>query len=526
VEEKMGDYVVGIVIVVLVITIFLIAGLVAQRYKKVAPNEVLVISGRKHRIVDADGTARNIGHRIVKGGGTFVIPVVERVNTLSLNAMVVEVTAEDAYTKQGVPVIVDSVVVMKIGGDDVSISNAAERFLGFGDKEIKQVAQEVLGGHLRAICSTLSPEEINNNRVVFQQKVLEVAHPDFSNMGLVIDSFTVKQIRDKQGFFEALGKKSTAEVKRDAIIGEAEALQKDAVQQRTDAEREGAVTKANNEAQIASANKDRDVKIAQYQAEVEIQTAKAAQAGPRASAVARQEVIEAETNLQEKEALRREKELMATVIKPAEAKKTATIIEAEGAKLAAINKAEGDRQSKNLLAEANQYELEQEGKGQAAKIQNIGKAEGEASRAKGLGEAEAIEAKLSAEAKGLERRAEAMKKLNEASIGLEISKELIRTLPAIVEAATKPLASVQSLKIVDLGGSGGGGKGPIDKLLNVSPQALASLDETLKSTMGASLMDLLALARSGRLPSVLTEGDKDAESKPVIVEPQDKRPRK
>ena len=523
----MGDYTVGIVVVVLVIAIFLVVGLVAQRYKKVAPNEVLVISGRRHQIVDADGVARTIGHRIVKGGGTFVIPVVEKVNMLSLNAMTVEVTTEDAYTKLGVPVIVDSVVVMKIGGDDISISNAAERFLGFGNKEITQVAQEVLGGHLRAICSTLSPEEINNNRVMFQQKVLEVAHPDFANMGLVIDSFTVKQIRDKQGYFEALGKKSTAEVKRDAIIGEAEALQKDAVQQQTDAERQGAVTKAGNEAQIADANKERDVKIAQYRAEVEIQTAKAAQAGPRASAIARQEVIEAETNLQEKEALRKEKELTATVIKPAEARKKATIIEAEAAKAASIQKAEGDRQSKNLLAEANQYELEQEGKGEAAKIESVGKAEGEASKARGLGEAEAIEAKLTAEAKGLEKRAEAMKKLNEASIGLEISKELIRTLPAIVEAATKPLASVQSLKIVDLGGGNGSGGGPIDKLLKVSPQALASLDETLKNTMGAGLMDLLALARSGRLPRVLSgEETEETTAKTTVVEQKEKRSKK
>lgn len=182
----------GLVILVLAVTLLLVFGMVASRYQKVAPNEVLVIAGRKHYITE-DGEKRVVGHRVVKGGGTFVWPVLEKVSKLSLNAMTIDVSNEDAYTRDGVPVIVDSVVIMKIGGDDVSIASAAERFLGFKAEDLQKVAKEVLGGHLRAICSTLSPEEINNNRVAFQQKVLEVAHKDFQNMGLVIDSFTVRR---------------------------------------------------------------------------------------------------------------------------------------------------------------------------------------------------------------------------------------------------------------------------------------------------------------------------------------------
>lgn len=119
---------VAIVIIALVIALLMVLGIMGSRYQKVAPNEVLVIAGRKHQIKE-NGVLKTVGHRVVKGGGTFVWPVVEKVSKLSLNAMTIDVSNEDAYTKEGVPVIVDSVVIMKIGGDDVSIASAAERFL-------------------------------------------------------------------------------------------------------------------------------------------------------------------------------------------------------------------------------------------------------------------------------------------------------------------------------------------------------------------------------------------------------------
>jgi flotillin len=481
----------GLVILVLAVTLLLVFGMVASRYQKVAPNEVLVIAGRKHRIVE-DGESRLIGHRVVKGGGTFVWPVLEKVSRLSLNAMTIDVSNEDAYTRDGVPVIVDSVVIMKIGGDDVPIASAAERFLGFKSEDIQKVAKEVLGGHLRAICSTLSPEEINNNRVAFQQKVLEVAHKDFQNMGLVIDSFTVRQIRDKQGYFDALGRKSTAEVKRNAIVGEAEALQRDAMQRESAARQAGQTTKAETEAMIAQANKERDVKIAQYEAQIAAEKAKASQSGPQAEAIAKQQVVAAETMLAEKQAERTERELLSSVVKPAEAKKRADIA-----------KAEGEKQARVLAAEADQYETEQEGRGEAAKIKNIGEAEGIAARVKGEGEAAAIKAKLLAEAEGLERKAQAMKNFNDAGMGLEISKEIIRMLPELIKAATAPIAAVDSIKIIDVGGNGNGGNSPgsspVERLLDISPRSLTVADETLKATLGKGLMEMLSLARTGKL---------------------------
>lgn len=474
---------VGVAILAIVVAILVSIGMMAKRYRKAPPNEVLVIAGRKHSIREPDGTIRTVGHRIVKGGGTFIVPILETVSKLSLNAMTIEVSIDDAYTKQGVPVIVDSVVVMKIGGDDISIANASERFLGFESQHIERVAKEVLGGHLRAICSTMTPEEINQDRTAFQQKVLEVAHKDFQNMGLAIDSFTVRQIRDKGGYFESLGKKSTAEVKRNARIGEAEALEKDAIQKESEARQAGQTTKALTEAKIAEANKDRDVKMAGYSAEVATERAKADQAGPKAEAQAKQDVVEAQTDLAGKEAERKRKELLATVVRPAEANKEAAIATAEGEKFSRIAR-----------AEAHAKELELEGDGTAKKT-----------RQEGLAEAEVIKVKGEAEGAALKAKAVGLAQYNDAGMKLQITMEMIHTLPEIIKAAVAPLGAVDSIRIVDLGGGGnsasGDGAGPLGKLLGITPKAIAVADETLRSTLGMSLADMLLLMRSGKAPS-------------------------
>src|SRR5215510_3625428 len=123
-----GALVVGGVIA-FVFVFFMFVAIWASRYTKVGPNQVLVISGRKHRIVDPDGTAHEIGFRVVKGGGVFVWPVFEKVDVLSLELLTIDVQTPEVYTSKGVPVKVDGVAQIKVKGDDISISTAAEQFL-------------------------------------------------------------------------------------------------------------------------------------------------------------------------------------------------------------------------------------------------------------------------------------------------------------------------------------------------------------------------------------------------------------
>src|SRR5262245_56347705 len=179
---------------------FMFVAIWASRYTKVGPNQVLVISGRKRRVADPDGTMREVGFRVVKGGGVFVYPVLEKVDILSLELLTIDVQTPEVYTSKGGPVKVDGVAQIKVKGDDISIATASEQFLSKGNDEIKSIAMQTLEGHLRAILGTMTVEEIYQNRDAFASKVQEVAAGDMANMGLGIVSFTIRDIRDTQGY--------------------------------------------------------------------------------------------------------------------------------------------------------------------------------------------------------------------------------------------------------------------------------------------------------------------------------------
>src|SRR3954470_5558039 len=183
----------------IVFVIFLFVMVWASRYTKVGPNHVLIVSGRQHRFVGSDGQVGTRGFRIVKGGGTFIIPVVEKADVLSLELLTIDVQTPEVYTSKGVPVKVDGVAQIKVKGDDVSIATASEQFLSKGVEDIKNIAMQTLEGHLRAILGTMTVEEIYQNRDAFASKVQEVAAGDMANMGLSIVSFTIRDIRDTQG---------------------------------------------------------------------------------------------------------------------------------------------------------------------------------------------------------------------------------------------------------------------------------------------------------------------------------------
>lgn len=172
----------------------------ASRYAKCGPNQAMVISGKRRRIVEPDGTVRDTGFRIVKGGGTFVWPVFEKVDVLPLEMLTIDVQIPEVYTSKDVPVRADVVAQIKVKGDDVSIATAAEQFLGKPVAEMKRIATQTIEGRLRAILGTMTVEEIYQNRDAFAARVQEVAAGDLANMGLTIVSFTVRDIRECHDF--------------------------------------------------------------------------------------------------------------------------------------------------------------------------------------------------------------------------------------------------------------------------------------------------------------------------------------
>src|SRR5690606_9926347 len=214
----------GIVAVVVAVALVLLLMVVASRYKTVAPDEAMIITGSmlggKHTLTDDSG--RRV--KIVRGGGAFIVPVVQQREHRSLLSHQLDVPTPEGSTPPRAPVMTGGVAVIKVGSSVEDVATAAEQFLGKPDEALRAEAREVLEGHLRAILGQLTVEEVYRNRDKFAQEVQEVAARDLKKMGLAIVSFTIKDVRDKNGYLDALGRPRIAAVKRDADIAEAEAM--------------------------------------------------------------------------------------------------------------------------------------------------------------------------------------------------------------------------------------------------------------------------------------------------------------
>ncbi|HUT73872.1 MAG TPA: SPFH domain-containing protein [Armatimonadota bacterium] len=460
--------VVGAVITVVILFVIVYA----NRYVKVGPNTVLVISGKRRNIRAEDGTVQSVGFRIRVGGGAFVWPVLERVDTLSLEIMTLEVRTPEVYTMQGVPIVVDGIAQIKVRGDDVSIRTAAEQFLGKNQTEIAQIALQTVEGHLRAILGTMSVEEVYRNREAFAARVQEVAATDLVNMGLTIVSFTIRDIRDSHGYLEALGKPRIAQVKRDAVIGEAEAA-RDATIKSAVANQEGQQAKYGADSKIAEAQRDYAINVAEYKAAssqkqagadlaYDLQKFKTEQL-VRAEEVQVQ-VIEKEKQIdvQAREVDRRTKELTATVEKPAAA----------------------ERCRIQTLAEAEQFRLRATAAGQADATRAVGLADADANKAKGLAQADIIKAQGFSEAEAMSKKADAWREYNEAAI----AQTFIEKLPQIAAAVSAPLAKTERIVVVSTGGDSAGA----DKVTRDVVKIIAQLPPVLEAMTGMKLEDILA----------------------------------
>jgi flotillin len=452
-----------VIILFVLLAIFIAAGLFSRNYIKVAPNMVAVFSGRKRKLPDG----RIVGYRMVRGGAALRIPLLEKVDYLSLNVMTIPLEIKRAYTLKGVPMSVKAVANVKVRSDEASLHAAAERFLGMTHDNIQKVIFQTLEGHLRSILGTLTVEEVNSDRGSFAQKLTSEAAADLEKMGLGVDVLTIQEVSDEEEYLNALGKRRTAEVKRDATIGEADAT-RDSKIRSAQALQEGERAKLSAEAEIAMAQRDLSIRQAQYQAEVKTEQARADQAGPLSQAKARQAVVAEEVKVdrtrtqeqiavQEQEVLRKQKELEATVIKPADAERQAVIVRAEAAKMSAVLEAEGRRTALIAIAEAEQERLRKEGTGRAAALEVEGKAEAAKIEAIGLAQAKAIEAQGLAEATAILRKAEAWKQFNESAR----LQTILEKLPAIIQASSgvfgavaAPMGNIDKLVVIDQGNGG------------------------------------------------------------------------
>lgn len=482
----------------ILLAVFIAMWIISRNYIKVPPNQAAVFSGRKRQLPDG----RVVGYRLIKGGAALRIPLLEKVDYLALNVMTIPLEIRRAYTLKGVPVSVKAVANVKIKSDDISLQAASERFLGMSVAEVQKVIFQTLEGHLRAILGTLTVEEINNDRQSFAQKLTSEAATDLERMGIGVDVLTIQEISDEEGYLDALGKRRTAEVKRDAQIGEAEAM-RDSKMQSALALQEGEKVKLDSDANISSAQRELEVRKAQYRAEVETERARSEQAGPLSSAKARQLVIAEEVrvekirtqeriSVEEQEILRREKELTATVVKPADAERTAQILRAEAAKQAVVLEAEGKKAALIAIAEAEQERLRQEGLGRAAAVEAEGRAEAAKIEATGLAQAKSIEAQGLAEATAILKKAEAWKQFNEAARLQTILEKLPSILEAtapVFNAVASPLGNIDKVVVIEQGS--GNGQGGINRFAATAPTVVFGLLQQLEA-LGLNVPNLLA----------------------------------
>lgn len=457
------------VVVVVVIVFFILVAAVAKRYRKVGPNQVMIISGGRHKLPTA-GAAEVTGFRIRKGGGAFIWPLIERVDFLSLEVMTLDFTTPEVYTKPGVPIVVDGVAQVKIKGDEGSIRTAAEQFLGKRVEQIQAIALQTVEGHLRAIIGTLTVEEIYRNRDQFASSVQDVAVADLANMGLQIVSFTLKDIRDSHGYLEALGKPRTAEVKRDAVIAQAEA-DRDANIRSAQARQQGEIAKLAADTAIAQAERDYQSRKAEFDASVNLKRAEAdlaydIQRNRTSQELKREEVqiavVEKEQQIivQEREIQRREKELDATIRRQADAEKY---------------RVETD-------ATANRTKVELEATAQAEATRRKGQAQAEVIRLTGTSEAEIIALKGTAEAEAMAKKADSFRQYNEAAV-LDV---LVRALPEIAKAVAEPLSKTDRITLISTGGEGTGAS----KLTGDIAAVMAQLPAIVESLSGIELRKL------------------------------------
>ena len=448
----------------LVLGLLMIMIVIARMYRKVGPNEALIKYGMG-------------GTQVYCGRGALIFPMVQTCRDLSLELMSFDVAPQqNLYTKQGVAVTVEAVAQIKVKSDKESILTAAEQFLSKEPNQREGLIRLVMEGHLRGIIGQLTVEQIVKEPEMVGDRMRSTCADDMSKMGLEVVSFTIKEVRDKNEYITNMGRPDVARIKRDAEVATAEA-ERDIAIKRAEAQRAAAVAKALADqervaaetaslAKQAEAQRDLDIKKAAFLEATKKAQAQADKAYEIETNVQQQHVIgeavkvqqverEAQVKVQEAEIARRERELIATVLKQAEI----------------------ERQRIETLASAERQRLMTEAEGRAASI-----------RAQGEAEAEIIFKKGEAEAKAMNIKAEAFQEYNQAAV----VDKLISGLPDVVRALSEPLSKVDKVTIVSTGGDGAAGA---YKLTGDITKIAAQVPALFEALSGMQVSDLLSKVR-------------------------------
>ncbi|BAY36400.1 band 7 protein [Nostoc sp. NIES-2111] len=282
------------------------------------PSEVLIFAGSRTPIDDK----RSVGYRLVKGGSSIQVPLLEKTFRMDLTNMIIELRVSNAYSKGGIPLTVEGVANIKIAGEEPTIHNAIERLLGKSRKDIEQLAKDTLEGNLRGVLANLTPEQVNEDKITFAKTLLEEAEDDLEKLGLVLDNLQIKNIFDEVRYLDSIGRKQQAELLRDARIAEAQAKaeaiikasENNRITKLRQIERDLEIAKAEAERRVRDALTKRTAVVAEVESVVHAQVAR----------------VQAEVAVQTERIKQVENQLQADVIAPAEAECQRAIAQAKG----------------------------------------------------------------------------------------------------------------------------------------------------------------------------------------------------
>ncbi len=303
------------------------------------PNEVLIFAGAKQRVGQ-----KSVGYRLVKGGSSIRKPLVERAMRMDLTNMIIELKVTNAYSKGGIPLQVDGVANIKVAGEEPAIHNAIERLLGKSRKDIEKIAKETLEGNLRGVLASLTPEQVNEDKIAFAKSLLDEAEEDLEKLGLVLDTLQIQNISDNVRYLDSIGRKQQAQLQRDARIAEAQAQAASAIQTAENdkitsvrrIERDTGIAEAEAERRIKDALTKRGAVVAEVETEI-------------ASELVR---IRAEIPVQQERIKQVTEQLKADVIAPAEADCKRAMAEAKGDAAQIIEDGKAQAEGTKKLAES------------------------------------------------------------------------------------------------------------------------------------------------------------------------------
>jgi flotillin len=436
----------------------------ARMFRKAGPHQAVIVYGLR-------------GTRVIKGRGTFILPMIESSRDLSLELMSFDVAPkQDLYTKQGVAVSVEAVAQIKVKSDPESIQTAAEQFLTKSDQNREALIRLVMEGHLRGIIGQLTVEEIVKEPEMVGDRMRSTCAADMNKMGLEVISFTIKEVRDQNEYIANMGRPDIARIKRDADVAAAEA-ERDTAIRRANALREAAIAKAGADQERvlaetisltrqSEAQRDLEIKKAEYLETVKRQQATADKAYEIQTSVMQQQLIaeqvkihqiekEHEILVQDAEIQRRERELIATVLKPAEV----------------------ERRRVETIASGERQRLISEAEGRASATRTQGEAEADITFRKG-----------EAEAKAMNVKAVAYQEWNQAAV----VDKLISSLPEIVQALAAPLANVDRITIVSTGGETSG----MNKITGDMAAMAGQIPALFETLSGMKMSELFSKVRA------------------------------